>query len=199
MNLRKTALKSLAVIIAVISIPLGVWGWNKLSPQMIKAASASAGIAFGDYSLNLSSSFDLFDSLSEVEQLSISRQKAWDIDMAPQEIEVKTNNFIQPKPSKEVIDAIPYPESLNDHDGDIEEFHYGTYDGGQYINLDDGGQIRNCTNLSNDLVYNECKKDYDFEIDTESDEPQILIYHTHATESFELTERDFFLHNLNRD
>ena len=192
MNLRKTALKSLAVIIAVISIPLGVWGWNKLSPQMIKAASASAGIAFGDYSLNLSSSFDLFDSLSEVEQLSISRQKAWDIDMAPQEIEVKTNNFIQPKPSKEVIDAIPYPESLNDHDGDIEEFHYGTYDGGQYINLDDGGQIRNCTNLSNDLVYNECKKDYDFEIDTESDEPQILIYHTHATESFELTERDFY-------
>lgn len=192
MNLRKTALKSLAVIIAVISIPLGVWGWNKLSPQMIKAASASAGIAFGDYSLNLSSSFDLFDSLSDVEQLSISRQKAWDIDMAPQEIEVKTNNFIQPKPSKEVIDAIPYPESLNDHDGDIEEFHYGTYDGGQYINLDDGGQIRNCTNLSNDLVYNECKKDYDFEIDTESDEPQILIYHTHATESFELTERDFY-------
>lgn len=192
MNLRKTALKSLAVIIAVISIPLGVWGWNKLSPQMIKAASASAGIAFGDYSLNLSSSFDLFDSLSEVEQLSISRQKAWDIDMAPQEIEVKTNNFIQPKPSKEVIDAIPYPESLNDHDGDIEEFHYGTYDGGQYINLDDGGQIRNCTNLSNDLVYNECKNDYDFEIDTESDEPQILIYHTHATESFELTERDFY-------
>lgn len=192
MNLRKTALKSLAVIIAVISIPLGVWGWNKLSPQMIKAASASAGIAFGDYSLNLSSSFDLFDSLSEVEQLSISRQKAWDIDMAPQEIEVKTNNFIQPKPSKEVIDAIPYPESLNDHDGDIEEFHYGTYDGGQYINLDDGGQIRNCTYLSNDLVYNECKNDYDFEIDTESDEPQILIYHTHATESFELTERDFY-------
>ena len=192
MNLRKTALKSLAVIIAVISIPLGVWGWNKLSPQMIKAASASAGIAFGDYSLNLSSSFNLFDSLSDVEQLSISRQKAWDIDMAPQEIEVKTNNFIQPKPSKEVIDAIPYPESLNDHDGDIEEFHYGTYDGGQYINLDDGGQIRNCTNLSNDLVYNECKKDYDFEIDTESDEPQILIYHTHATESFELTERDFY-------
>ena len=192
MNLRKTALKSLAVIIAVISIPLGVWGWNKLSPQMIKAASASAGIALGDYSLNLSSSFDLFDSLSEVEQLSISRQKAWDIDMAPQEIEVKTNTFTQPKPSKEVINAIPYPENLNDHDGDIEEFHYGTYDGKQYINLDDGGQIRNCTSLSNDLVYNECKKDYDFEIDPESDEPQILIYHTHATESFELTERDFY-------
>ena len=192
MNLRKTALKSLAVIIAVISIPLGVWGWNKLSPQMIKAASASAGIALGDYSLNLSSSFDLFDSLSEVEQLSISRQKAWDIDMAPQEIEVKTNTFTQPKPSKEVINAIPYPENLNDHDGDIEEFHYGTYDGKQYINLDNGGQIRNCTKLSNDLVYNECKKDYDFEIDPESDEPQILIYHTHATESFELTERDFY-------
>ena len=193
MNLRRIALKALAVIIAVISIPLGFWSWNKLSPQMMKAASASAGIALGDYSLNFrGNNLKMSNNLSQIEQLSVSRQKAWDIDMAPQETEIPSKEVTQPKPTKEVINAIPYPSDLNDHDGVIEEYHYGKYDGTQYINLDNGGQIRNCTDLSNDLVYNESKKDYDFEIDTDSDQPQILIYHTHATESFELTERDFY-------
>ena len=192
MNLRKTALKSLAVILAVISIPLGIWCWNRLSPQVIKAASASAGIAFGDYTIKLNKNVSFGNNLSQLEQLSISRQKAWDIDMAPQEIETKSKSFTQPKPSKDVINAIPYPENLNNHDGDIEEYFYGEYKGKQYINLDNGGQIRNCTELSNDLVYTESKKDFDFEIDPDSDQPQILIYHTHATESFELTERDFY-------
>lgn len=192
MDLRKIALKSLAVIIAVISIPLGFWSWNKLSPQMMKAASASAGIALGDYSINFMDGAKSTVNLTQIDKLSVSRQKAWDIDMAPQEIETPSKEIPQPKPSKEVLNALPYPENLTDHDGVIEEYHYDKYDGTQYINLDNGGQIRNCTDLSNDLVYSESKKDFDFEIDTKSDQPQILIYHTHATESFELTERDFY-------
>ena len=38
----------------------------------------------------------------------------------------------------------------------------------------------------------ESQKDFDFEIDPDSNEPQILIYHTHATESFELTEKNYY-------
>lgn len=193
MDLGKIAFRALAVIIAVISIPVGFWGWNKLSPQMIKAASASAGIALGNYTINFGgNSLKLSDNLSQIEQLSVSHQKAWDIDMAPQEVETPSKEITQPKPSKEVINALPYPDNLNDNDGAIEEYHYDKYDGTQYINLDNSGQIRNCTDLSNDLVYSESKKDFDFDIDPNSDQPQILIYHTHATESFELKERNFY-------
>ena len=194
MELKKICCKSLMVILAVFVIPVGVWGWSKLSPKMMKAASASAGIALGDYNTfkfkgGISATFE---SIPEFEQLCISGHSAWDIDMAPEELEIPSTEIPQPKPTEEVLNALPYPDDLNDNDGAIEEYHYGEYNGVQYINLDNGGQVRNCTSLSNDLLYEESKKDFDFTIDPDSDQPQVLIYHTHATESFELTERDFY-------
>ena len=48
------------------------------------------------------------------------------------------------------------------------------------------------TDLSNDELYEESSKPYDFQIDGNSSEPQILIYHTHATESFEPTDKDHY-------
>ena len=194
MDLKRICIKALLVILAVLSVPAGVWSWNRLSPQMIKAASASAGIAFGSYdafSANNKSMGTLSNS-SPIEKLIVSRSSAWDIDMAPQEVETKGKEIPQPKPSEDVLNAIPYPDDLSDNDGVIEEYHYEPYDGVQYFDLDDGGQVRNCTDLTNDFLYSESKKDYDFTLDAKSDEPQILIYHTHATESFELTERDFY-------
>ena len=194
MELKKTCFKSLMVILAVFIVPIGVWSWSKLSPKMMQAASASAGIAMGDYNTFKfkGGSPTIFDSLPEFEQLSLSRSSAWDIDMAPEELEIPSTEITQPKPTEEVLNALPYPENLDDNDGAIEEYHYGEYNGEQYINLDNGGQIRNCTSLSNDLLYEESQKDFNFTLDPDSDEPQILIYHTHATESFELIERDFY-------
>ena len=128
----------------------------------------------------------------EFEQLSLSRQSAWDIDMAPEELETPSNKVYQPSPSKEVLNALPYPDNLTGNDGTIENYHYDTYTGEQYFNLDNGGQVRNCTQLSNELLYNESRKDFDFELDPDSNEPQILIYHTHATESSELTEKEYY-------
>lgn len=195
MDLKRICLRSITVILAVFVIPASIWSWNKLSPKMIKAASASAGITFGDYNTfkfkGGENSLGL-NSIPELEQLGISSQSVRDIDMAPQELEISGKEIPQPKPTEEVLNALPYPDDLNDNDGPIEEYHYGVYKGTQYINLDDGGQVRNCTELSNDLLYSESKKECDFTIDPDSDQPQILIYHTHATESFELTERDFY-------
>ena len=194
MELKKICCKSLMVILAVFVIPVGVWGWSKLSPKMMKAASASAGIALGDYNTfkfkgGISATFE---SIPEFEQLCISGHSAWDIDMAPEELEIPSTEIPQPKPTEEVLNALPYPDDLNDNDGAIEEYHYGEYNGVQYINLDNGGQVRNCTSLSTDLLYEESKQNFDYTIDPDSDQPQVLIYHTHATESFELTERDFY-------
>lgn len=199
MELKKICFKALAVIIAVFVIPVGIWGWSRLSPRFMKAASATAGLTMGDFSAlkykgnsnTIRMNTRKYNS-PEFEQLCLSRQSAWDIDMAPQEQETPSVEIIQPKPSEDVLNALPYPEKLNGNGGPIEEYFYSKYDGTQFINLDNGGQVRNCTEISNDTLYSESKKDFDFELDPNSSQPQILIYHTHATESFELTERDCY-------
>lgn len=196
MNLKSVCVRALCVILTVFLIPVGVLGYGKAAPHLMKVATGSAGLTMGD--------FDTFvfrgDSSSKAaevntfEPVSAVRRSAWDIDMAPQELEIpsKSNEIPVPKPSAEVLNAIPYPEKIESRDGVIEKYHYGEYTGEQYFDLDNGGQVRNCTELSNDLLYAESLKDVDFTLDADSTEPQILIYHTHATESFEPYERDYY-------
>lgn len=158
-------MRSLTVILAVFLVPVGVWSWGKASPKIMKAASASAGIALGDFdtfifnggSTEIRLNTEKYNT-PEFEQLSLSRQSAWDIDMAPEELETPSNKVYQPSPSKEVLNALPYPDNLTGNDGTIENYHYDTYTGEQYFNLDNGGQVRKRTQLSNELLYNESQK-----------------------------------------
>lgn len=188
-------MRSAAVICVLIVLPAAVWGYSKAAPRFARAAAGSAGLAMGD--------FDVFiyngesSSAAEVqgfEPLSSVRRYEWDMDMAPQETETpaKSSEIPAPKPSAEIISALPYPEEMEGYGGVIEKYHYGEYDGDQYFDLAQGGQVRNCTEIANDVLISESGKAYDFEIDADSDEPQILIYHTHTTESFEPRDRDFY-------
>lgn len=61
---------------------------------------------------------------------------------------------------------------------------YGEYGGDSYFDLDKCGQVNNRTDISNNELLNESRKKPDFTI-SDTDEPQVLIYHTHTTESFE--------------
>ncbi|MDE5992470.1 MAG: stage II sporulation protein P, partial [Oscillospiraceae bacterium] len=85
----------------------------------------------------------------------------------------------------------PYPESLENHDGTITSMTYGYMKGEAYIDLDIAGQVRNVTSVSNERVLKESRLLPDFAIE-KSQEPQVLIMHTHATESYEPYERDFY-------
>lgn len=85
----------------------------------------------------------------------------------------------------------PYPESLESHDGTITSMTYGHMKGEAYIDLDIAGQVRNVTSVSNKRVLEESRLLPDFTIE-KSQEPQVLIMHTHATESYEPYERDFY-------
>ena len=198
MNLKTICIRALSVILIVFFIPVGIWGYGKAAPYIAKIASGSAGITMGDYNTfrykggSASSAEDILKSVFE--PVSVIRQSAWDIDMAPQELEIpgESGEVPVPKPSEEVLNAIPYPESMESHDGVIEKYTYGVYTGEQYFDLDGGGQVRNCTELSNTDLYSESLKDVEFELDPDSDEPQILIYHTHAMESFEPYSRDYY-------
>ena len=90
----------------------------------------------------------------------------------------------------------PYPESLENRDGEITAMCYGTFKGDNYIDLDKAGQVRNVTSLPNNTLLEESRLAPDFEIE-KNGEPQVLIMHTHATESYEPYERDFYDSSFN--
>lgn len=85
----------------------------------------------------------------------------------------------------------PYPESLENHDGTITFMTYGHMNGEAYVDLDAAGQVRNVTSVSNKRVLEESRLLPDFTVE-KNGEPQVLIMHTHATESYEPYERDFY-------
>lgn len=85
----------------------------------------------------------------------------------------------------------PYPESLENRDGKITLMQYGHFKGETYIDLDIAGQVRNVTSVSNERLISESRLAPDFTIE-KNGEPQILIMHTHTTESYEPYERDFY-------
>ncbi len=77
----------------------------------------------------------------------------------------------------------PYPETWS-KGVKIVRTTYGEYGGTSYFNLDGCGQVNNKSSLSNDKLLEESRLKPDVKI-TDTDEPQVLIYHTHTTESFE--------------
>lgn len=94
-------------------------------------------------------------------------------------------------PKEHDVGAEPYPQTLESRDGAIKAMTYGFYSGSGYVDLDGGGQIRNCSDIANETLLEESRKGYDFTI-TADGTPQILIMHTHETESYEPYTRDFY-------
>lgn len=76
--------------------------------------------------------------------------------------------------------------------GTISEVTFDGSAGADFINLPNGGQVRNCTDLSGEFVKAETLKDFDITLDFYGDEPQVLIMHTHTTESYEISEKSYY-------
>lgn len=197
MDIKRACLKALAVITAVFVVPVGIWFYAKAASKLNTLAAAAAGLAMGEYDRGEVKGAEKKKSIyvsKELESAVVAKRGVWDMDMAPQELEIpsESSEVPSPLPAEDVSDKIPYPASMESRDGVIENYTYGEYDGEQYFDLDGGGQVRNCTELSNEELYAESGKPCDFELEVNSDEPQILIYHTHATESFEPYARDYY-------
>lgn len=78
------------------------------------------------------------------------------------------------------------------HSGEIREMTFTGSGGSDFIDLPDGGQIRNCTDLSAETVYREATRPHGIRIELFSDEPQVLILHTHTNESYEPSEKTYY-------
>lgn len=91
----------------------------------------------------------------------------------------------------------PYPsEEEWTPGGSIVRTTYGEFSGNTYFNLDKCGQVNNKTSIPNETLIEESRYLPDFTI-SDTEEPQVLIYHTHTTESFEPYVRDFYDANFN--
>lgn len=89
----------------------------------------------------------------------------------------------------------PYPAEWTEG-GSIVRTTYGHYDGKTFFDLDNGGQVNNKTSLDMQTLKAESNLLPEFTIE-DTDEPQVLIYHTHTTESYEPYVRDFYDANFN--
>lgn len=79
----------------------------------------------------------------------------------------------------------PYPsEEQWTTGGKIIRTTYKPYTGTTFIDLENYGQVNNKTDIPNETLIKESRCLPDFTIEDTS-EPQVLIYHTHTTESFE--------------
>ena len=64
-------------------------------------------------------------------------------------------------------------------------------EGYNFVSLSMGGKVRNCTELDSDFVKAESKILPEFKLEAYSDQPQVLIMHTHTTESYLLGSGDY--------
>lgn len=102
-----------------------------------------------------------------------------------------------PFPSENDPADLPYPDDLSGRDGRITFITYERAAGENYIDLPMGGQIRNVTKLTNAEIYENAllAPDLGIVLDAPEDEPQVLIMHTHTTESYEPYTRDHYDEN----
>ncbi|MDE5852638.1 MAG: stage II sporulation protein P [Oscillospiraceae bacterium] len=104
--------------------------------------------------------------------------------------------------SKQDIDSPPKTNfseeqiaQFPENNGPIIRKHYQAGFGEQYINIGGLAYVRNMTNLPNQVVIDANNSPPAFNLDKSKD-PQVLIMHTHTTESYELTEKDYYDNNF---
>lgn len=144
-----------------------------------KIAELTIGVEEKSNSLEITDGFD--------ETAVLSEGLGWDFD----EFDAEDEDDEQVEYDNTNVGEKPYPENLDNPTGTVTQTTYGLYSGTQFFNLDKAGQVRNSTHVTNQVLLNQSRQLPEFTIDLNG-EPQVLIMHTHTTESFEPYERDFY-------
>ncbi len=91
----------------------------------------------------------------------------------------------------EFDDGLDYA-AAGEKSGVIYRKHYAGYSGDDYITLPGGGLLWNCTDDSPEKVTGAAGELPDISIELNSPDPQVLIVHTHTTESYEPYQRSYY-------
>ena len=82
--------------------------------------------------------------------------------------------------------------SAGNRSGPIYRKNYGDYVGDDYIDLPGGGVVWNCTSDSAEKLTAAAESQPDIVVTPDVQEPQVLIVHTHTTESYEPYQRSYY-------
>ena len=99
----------------------------------------------------------------------------------------KDKEALDEKPQE--IDITQEEKKEEKIDGTIVRRQYEPLNTSKFVNLQGTAFVRNMTSLPNDVILKAAKKPPAFGLET-TNEPQVLIYHTHTTESYEPFEKD---------
>ena len=93
----------------------------------------------------------------------------------------------EPEPMEKQVPEVPEKDR-----GKVTEVQYKNKSGGIYIPFGNAC-IKNCTSLSTEKILTVLKEPTSLSLSTDvGDTPQVLLYHTHATEAFEPCDRGYF-------
>ncbi|MCM1524330.1 MAG: stage II sporulation protein P [Ruminococcus sp.] len=95
--------------------------------------------------------------------------------------------------SEDAVSELPYPESFG-ADGIVTPITYTFGKGENYIDLPSGGQLRNVTSLGREEILANAllAPDFGITLDAPEDLPQVLIMHTHTTESYQPENTEYY-------
>lgn len=96
----------------------------------------------------------------------------------------------KPEAPQNLIPEI-FTEIPENRRGKVTETQYSASESGIYVAFGNA-IIKNCTSHSAEKIKSMLKTPHSLSLCTDSDSPQVLIYHTHATESYELSDSGFF-------
>lgn len=173
---------------------------NKIIIENIPSVGAiveQTAIASAQLNLPNNSNFIPYITTDTQESNSLSTNNSPEINKKS-EIQTANNSNEQPRTNTdEPPIAIFSEEELNqfpDNNGPIIRKHYEAGSTEQYVNIGNSAFVRNMTKLPNQVIIDANNSKPAFTL-TKGSEPQVLIYHTHTTESYELKEKDYYAAN----
>lgn len=165
---------------------------------MRKAAFASAGIYEKSENPDEthvpssdSTSSDVVEENSEnSSQASVEQPSSADSSSESSTIINETRGEVITLNRSSAVDNTDY-SVYNSHSGAIYRYNFGKMTGDFYINLKSGAQVRNNTDIANEVLEKAADELPTFHQNTEKNSPRVLVYHTHSNESF-LPEASWF-------
>lgn len=172
-------LLAFTIFTALGLIALATWGESPMEVlERLTLASAGASLSEEEPSYEEPTG-GVGSERSKIVENLLGLSGSWAIDEAPEETEDPLNEEEEPS------SPLPYPDEFNTLGGEIIRKTYSYSETSTTVSLPGGGMLRNSTDIDTDYLLSEAEKDVDFTIEIDNDEPQVLIIHTHTTESYE--------------
>ncbi len=196
-------LKSFAAVIAAVGCPILTLSGSAAGNFLRSAAYFTAGAYYSENSESgeSSESSDSLQSSDNSENLQNSENsQTSESESEPPESEPENLGKIIAKNRSDYKDETDYSK-FQTHSGQILRYNFGKFNSGEYITLQSGAQVRNCTDIDNSELESAAKTLPEIKLPENAESPTVLIYHTHTTESY-LPENDWYdadYPNNNRD